>query len=91
MAQMRAPRCGIKDRFSGDEESRALTGNGDRSKRYAVMGPEWSRRRLTYRIEVYSRKVTRKQADSDIAKAFKVGEAFRFINRSMFIIIIDNR
>ena len=62
---MKVPRC-------GREDTQPDVTVDKRQRRYVLMSQGWSRLHLTYRIEIYSRKVSHKEADIAVAKAFKV-------------------
>lgn len=61
---MSGPRCGVKD----------LIGSDARSRRYALQGSRWKVKNISYRISKYPKtnKLSRKQVDDEIAKAFNV-------------------
>jgi len=59
---MRLPRCGVKDFTT------SLPGN---ISRYEVQGSVWEKRRLSYRVTQYSRKMSSSLVNSDVRKAFK--------------------
>lgn len=64
---MRRPRCGVKDNFD-------FNGGGLRRKRYSIIPGiyPWQKRTLTYRVTKYSRKLSRADVDSEIARAAAV-------------------
>ena len=87
LSKMAAARCGIADRESkpsakSDVEvqvslSSASSTSLSRRRRYVLMGYKWSRLNLSYRVQVYTRKVPRAKVDSEIADSFKVSEYFQ--------------
>lgn len=62
---MKRPRCGVRDDVGTSDNAR-------RKKRYALHGSKWSKTQLTYKISKYGSKISKKDVDTEVDRAFAI-------------------
>jgi matrix metalloproteinase-14 (membrane-inserted) len=66
---MKLPRCGVKD-IIGTATAETGSSHSRRKRRYAVQGRRWIKRRLTWAVNKYTKKISKQQVDKTVKRAF---------------------